>query len=89
MHTATCRPDKATTWKFASPPLLHSFTHTSNYELDILHGFDVNNGDNFVVNNDAKKHGHLETQLGYTGALPLTCVQECVGDPNCHGACYC
>ena len=56
------------------------------YELDILHGFDVTRGEDYVL------HEAVDDELytpgePYVGSLPLECIDKCVADPHCHGAC--
>ena len=62
--------------------------HAKNYELDILHGFDVTHGEDYVL------HEAVDDELytpgePYVGSLPLECIEKCVADPECHGACCC
>jgi hypothetical protein len=69
------------------------------YELDILHGFDVPHGEEYVLHEEehVEVNGTLthrdpgDPYIGepYVGSLPLECIEKCVADPSCHGACCC
>ena len=69
------------------------------YELDILHGFDVPHIKDYVLHEevDGEANGTLthrdpgDPYVGepYRGSLPLECIEKCVADPGCHGACCC
>ena len=69
------------------------------YELDILHGFDVPHVKDYVLHEEVQgeANGTLthrdpgDPYVGepYVGSLPLECIEKCVADPECHGACCC
>ena len=62
------------------------FRSVTNYRLEILHGYDVNpRADPWTFVHDSET-GRVERSLGYTGILPLPCIEECAEDLNCHGA---
>ena len=71
--------------------------HARNYELDILHGFDVPHVKDYVLHEEVQgeANGTLthrdpgDPYVGepYVGSLPLECIDKCVADPHCHGAC--
>ena len=61
------------------------FRSVTNYRLEILHGYDVNpRADPWTFVHDSET-GRVERSLGYTGILPLPCIEECAEDLNCHG----
>ena len=57
-----------------------------NYELDILHGFDVSHGQNYVLHEKVDDELHNPGEP-YVGSLPLECIAKCVADESCHGTC--
>jgi len=59
-------------------------TPALNYELDILHGFDVSHGQDYVLNEEVDDEVNNPGEP-YVGSLPLECIAKCVADASCHG----
>jgi hypothetical protein len=68
-----------------TPSLCLGSAPALNYELDILHGFDVTHGEDYVLHE--KEDDELDNPgEPYVGSLPLECIAKCVADTSCHGA---